>query len=268
MGGFVYYNRGCYARNLAREFRVSALFSDGHVVRRRGDMSVFVNWGCGSRDFMRTLPYWAQHTVLNRAIGTSVKKMQTFAALDAATLPHPRIVTDPHEMIGERPFYIRGKYLGRQDGLTGGAGITIYEGDELPPANAVHDFFSQVVSKLYEVRIHVAGGNVICEQFKFVPPGSQTLIRNYDNGARFSAKALETHIDAENAIRARELAVAAIAAVGLDFGAVDMCLTRNGHWMIFETNSAPRLSEREDDDDHDVPSTYEAYRNYFRQFIR
>ncbi len=267
---FIYYTQGCYARHLARQLRIHSLFpNDGGLhSRRRNRMPFDVNWGCGPSVVSRL---GIEGTVLNRDISNSVRKVRTFAALERAGLPYPRVVTDPHTMLPDdpRPFYQRGKYLGRTDGLAGGAGITIYEAGQLPAPGVVHDFYSQVVAKAFELRIHVAGNppTVICEQFKFVPQGSQVLIRNYDNGARFSACPLETHLDPTIAVQARQIAVASIAACGLDFGAVDMTLTRNGRLLVFETNSAPRLSEREDDDDHEVPSTFDAYLNFFRQFV-
>lgn len=271
---FIYYTHGCYARHLARRVSVDSLFpnNDDKRSRRRNSMPFHVNWGCGPSVIRRLN---IGDVVLNRDIGNSVRKLRTFAALDEAGIAHPRIVTDPQIVLPDdpRPFYQRGRYLGRTDGLSGGAGITIYEAGQLPAAGVVHDFFSQVVSKSYELRIHVAKrpgapvGEIICEQFKFVPQGSQTLIRNYYNGARFTAAPLETRLDAAIAAQARAVAAASILACGLDFGAVDMAVTRTNQVLVFETNSAPRLSEREDEDDHEMPSTFDAYLAFFREFV-
>jgi hypothetical protein len=267
MGGFIIYHSGCYSRMLARELHVNSYFPRERLESfRRNDLPVFVNWGCGRSLLERYVLGGRQF--LNADISGSVRKMRTFELLDAASLPHPRVVIDPREVVDGVPFYERGRYLGRTDGLTGGQGITVYERGTLPPQGARHDFYSQVVSKAHEIRLHVAGGAVICEQFKFVPAGSNVLIRNYDNGARFSARPLETRIESQLATRLRETAIAAVAACGLDFGALDMAVTQRGNIVIFEVNSAPGITPREDESEpHDMPCSYEAYLTYFRQFV-
>lgn len=265
---FIIYHTRAYARKLARELRVTSYFPNQHVLsRRRGKMSAVVNWGCTNFQLPANV-HIGEARILNADVRVSISKVATFDRLRAANLPIPRVVTDAHALIDDIPFYMRGKYLGRSDGLTGGAGITIYEKGQRPDTTrARHDFYSQVVSKAFEVRIHVAGGRVICEQFKFVPTGQGTLIRNFDNGARFSAEPLQTRIAPEIAERAREIAILAVAACGMDFGALDMALTKNGEWIIFEINSAPGLTEWEPGTTHQMISTYDAYRDYFQSFV-
>jgi ribosomal protein S6-L-glutamate ligase RimK-like protein len=57
---------------------------------------------------------------------------------------------------------------------------------------------------------------------------------NFDNGYAF------TFVPSDQvAPAARELATAAVNALGLDFGAVDMLLGRDGHYYILEVNTAP-----------------------------
>lgn len=264
---FIIYKSGCYVRYIARELRVTSVFPNERLRSpRRNGLTVDVNWGCGPQVIGQ---YRTTNRILNANISNSVRKMRTFERLDAASLPHPRVVTDPRATADDVPFYMRGRYLGRTDGLSGGEGITVYERGQLPERGTTHDFFSQVVAKRVEARLHVAGGTVICEQVKLVPAGSNVLIRNHSNGARFSARPLQTSVSDEEAARAREIAVAAIAAVGLDFGAVDMALTQRGNWVIFETNSAPGLSGADDEEESNrlVPRTYDAYLEYFRQFV-
>ncbi len=259
---FIYHPRA-KVRKIARELGISALFPR-HMHRniaRKNKLSVIVNWGCSSEITGTAVP------VLNRDISGSVRKIRTFELLEAAELPVARWTLDAASALSDdpRPFYERGRYLGRKDGLTGGAGITIYEKGQQPTEK--HEFYTQVIAKAAEVRIHVAGGNVICEQIKFVPAGSKVLIRNFHNGARFSARNIGVEVGTENAAQARQIAIRAAAACGLDFGALDMALTKDGRWIIFEINSAPGLMLREEDGtEHDVVSTYEAYRTYFAGF--
>lgn len=267
---FIIYHPRAYARHFARELRVSTLYPNHNkVVQRRKQLNVDVNWGCGPRILEQARPvHGNDKQFLNADISGSVLKIKTFELLAAAGVPIPRITLDATAALPDdrRPFYERGKYLGRKDGLSGGAGIVVYE-KGTPPAEQ-HNFYSQVVSKVHEMRIHVAGGNVICEQMKYIPAGSNVLIRNYDNGARFSARNLDPIIGADIAGQARQIAVNAVAACGLDFAAVDLAVTRNGAVIVFELNSAPGLTLREDAEvAHDMPSTYDAYRTYFQSFL-
>lgn len=269
---FIFYTTNPYARRIARELKVTSVFpSKKFTSRRRNGMSHCVNWGCGRR-LLGTVSF-GNRPMLNADIKGSARKMRTFELLRAAHLPIPRIVIDPKEIIDGFPFYTRGKYLGRLDGLSGGEGITVYDKDTLPEAGAKHDFYSQVIAKAYEVRIHVTKQNgVICEQFKYVPLGSNVLIRNFANGAKFSARALHTRMSQKDADEARRLAIASLNACNLDFAAFDMALSKSGNWVIFEANSAPGMTERDDDmddvgDANDMLCSYDAYREYFRQFI-
>lgn len=264
---FIIYHTRAYARKLARDLRVTSYFPNQNVLSlRKQNMSVIVNWGCTHLQLPPKTPV-GEKRILNADVSVCTSKIATFDRLRAASLAIPCIVLDPAEIVDGLPFYLRGKYLGRTDRLTGGRGITIYEKGTLPATGVRHDFFSQVVSKAYEVRLHVAGTTVICEQFKFIPEGTGTLIRNYDNGARFSAIPLEARIDPLLAQAARTLAIQSLAACALDFGALDMALSRRGNWVVFEINSAPGLSVREDTDDHAMPCTYDAYKTYFQSFL-
>jgi hypothetical protein len=263
---FLIYHPRAYVRRIPVALRVSTSYPrHSRERKRRGMMTHAVNWGC-SPDVIRTLGLSVP--LLNADISGSLRKMRTFELLDVAGLPHPRVTTDPRA----DGFFARGSYLGRKDGLSGGRGISIYQKGALPTEGTVHDFYAQVVSKAIEVRIHVGRGadaqtQVLCEQIKYIPVGSRVLIRNHENGATFSAVPLHTRMSPNDADEARRIAMATLDACGLDFAAVDMALTKNGRWVIFELNSAPGMMQREDADDHEMPATYDAYLGYFRQFV-
>jgi hypothetical protein len=186
-----------------------------------------------------------------------VSKLRTFQTLTAAGISVPRF-SDKWEDIASR-----GKYLARQDFLSEGAGIEIVEEGHQPSAPA--HFYSLVVSKAFEVRLHVFLGRIICEQFKFVPQGSNQLIRNYNNGARFSNKTLETHLSPGISNKLREMAIASLAAVSTDFGAVDMIVSKKGNLYVLEINTAPGIDRGPVQ--HDQPTTYDAYRNTIQELL-
>lgn len=264
---FIIYHTRAYARHLPRELGVTSVFpNQKRYFRRKQLMDVFVNWGC-SPDIVARLVEGTESRVLNPDVTASVQKVRAFELLGAANLPFPRMTRNADE----DGFFERGKYLGRKDGLSGGKGIVVYEKGQRPTQK--HDFYAQVVAKALETRIHVGRNpsgayDILCEQIKYVPAGSKVLIRNFGNGARFSAVPLHQRIDASDAQKAREIAIAAAQACSMDFAAVDMALTKKGEWTIFELNSAPGLMRREDTDTHEMPATFDAYLTYFRQFMK
>jgi glutathione synthase/RimK-type ligase-like ATP-grasp enzyme len=54
----------------------------------------------------------------------------------------------------------------------------------------------------------------------------------------------------------KEQSIAAVKALGLDFGGVDISIDKEGHACVFEVNTAPWINRE---------STWSAYRNAFTQ---
>lgn len=133
----------------------------------------------------------------------------------------------------------QGKTVVARATVTGhsGMGITIHSNimDTLPDV----PLYTQYVKKTYECRIHVFKGTVIDAQIKKKRQGEEnvdTRVRNAHTGWVYC------RIDYTPDPRAKELAIAAVAAVNLDFGAVD--LIYNQHYdtfYILEINTAPGL---------------------------
>lgn len=107
------------------------------------------------------------------------------------------------------------------------------------------DFYTQYVPTKREYRIHVAFGEVIRVQGKFLDilADDQAHIRNHGSGYRFRAPRKRLHSNRLNA------AINAVAAHGLDFGAVDLIVSDDGKPYVLEVNTAPSCS----------PITGEAY---------
>ena len=61
-------------------------------------------------------------------------------------------------------------------------------------------------------------------------------IQNYGQGYRFRAPNFDIHQDR------KDLAIAAVRALGLDFGAVDMLIGEDKKAYVLEVNSAPACS--------------------------
>lgn len=121
---------------------------------------------------------------------------------------------------------------------SGGAGIRVVREEDAFPAAPL---YVKYIRKTEECRVHVAFGKAILVQYKLrKAEGEQTadqkLIRNHDNGWVFAPR----HTDAPENYLAT--AVAAVEALGLDFGAVDMVVSKkDGEPYVLEVNTAPGL---------------------------
>ena len=139
---------------------------------------------------------------------------------------------------------------------SGGVGISVVRSGESFP-NA--PLYVKYVRKTAEYRIHVAFGKAFFCQFKLrdsqaQQTDDQKLIRNHDNGWVFAPRDLSM-ISAS----AIEEAEKAIAALGLDFGAVDMVLSKRENLpYVLEVNTAPGLQS---------PTLKEAYESVFKEAL-
>jgi glutathione synthase/RimK-type ligase-like ATP-grasp enzyme len=122
----------------------------------------------------------------------------------------------------------------RTTGGQGGSGITIVRpGDSLPDK----PLYTQYVKKRKEFRVHVYDGKAIDVQEKRKRNGGESSpIRSHGNGYVFC------HNDVSEPEGLRSLGAAAISAVGLPLGAVDIIYNEHqGKLFVLEANSAPGL---------------------------
>ena len=270
---FLIYHRRSFVRQLARELDVPVVlpaeWADLCRVRyRRNRMfdtdgtPVAINWGLTTLSGLtpRHAPAIANTRVLNRTI-TCGSKVHTFEVLQQAGIQVPHFSRDAATLGGS------GRYLGRRDGLARGDGITIYAADQQPERQ--HDFYVRVVSKAHELRFHVWGDDVIYTQRKVFPNMSGQelpLIRSYNNGARFSSNTSALNSDTLDA--GKQIAIASVRAMGMDFAAVDMAITNRGQWVVFELNSAPGISRFDDESVSEREATADRYMRLWRGMIR
>jgi len=122
--------------------------------------------------------------------------------------------------------------------LTGhsGQGISIHQqGEQLPTV----PLYTKYMKKTFECRIHVMNGVVIDGQIKKKRTDAEanTLIRNAYTGWVYCREGY-TPDEA-----AKQLAIAAVAALGLDFGAVDLIYNKHyNQYYLLEVNTAPGLT--------------------------
>lgn len=190
---------------------------------------VIVNWGT-------TIAPPVAGPVINSAVavGLCINKYHTFAALtgkDVSVVPWTANKAVAQE------WQNKGRTIVVRETLTGhsGAGIIIIEeGQAIPDA----PLYTQYVFKEKEFRIHATQTEVFDTRRKIRDPKTEPLdwkIRSAKNGFIFAAKNIEP-----NAAR-DQLAIDAVKALGLDFGAVDIVEDKHGKFFVLEVNTAPGL---------------------------
>lgn len=194
-----------------------------HLVVNWGN-SHWPEWGAAARKLL--------NPPCNVAIATN--KLETFRRLrdcDVST-PDYKVYKEDAE------FWVsQGKKVVCRQTLTGhsGQGIVIASTiDELVDA----PLYTQFIKKDKEYRVHVFQGKIIDYQQKKKKEGytgGVSGIRNHANGWIYARSGVELpeEVSTESS--------KAVKALGLDFGAVDICTCTSGKVYIFEVNTAPGL---------------------------
>lgn len=214
-----------------------------------------VNWGAS------TTPAWfdalrgVQRLVfLNKpeAVRNAANKLRAFRILDAAGVSIPEYTTDA---VTANEWTFDGTTVYVRHRLTGhsGDGIeVVYRTNAMPSA----PLYVRGIENHGEYRVHVVNGQVIDYIKKRRrngehPTESEDEIRNLENGWIYTRENLRRLERIEN------LAVQAVAALGLDFGAVDIIKDENGDVYVLEVNTACGMSD----------TTLQAYVNAFTSLI-
>lgn len=187
--------------------------------------------------------YWGGYAFIGGNIEASYNsyrtvasnKLNTFKALTQAglsTVPW----TEEREIANE--WLTEGKTVVARATLVGhsGAGITIHTTPtDLPTVS----LYTKYVKKTYEYRIHIFKGRMIDAQIKRKVRDveeNNPLIRNIHTGWVYCR---DNYIPDPTSI---QLAIDAVQAVGLDFGAVDLIYNQHyNQFYILEVNTAPGL---------------------------
>lgn len=201
-----------------------ALGITGSTTPVRNGRETIVRWGSRVH-----IP--GSNNVLNsaNAIATASNKLLSLRVMDEAGVRVPKYSTDPTSL--------RLPVLGRRTQHSRGTDIVPCESPrdwERKP----RDYYTEYVPTAREFRIHVFKGNVIRVQGKYLdfPEQANPWIRNHKHGYRFRAPAKNLHSDRI------EAATQAVAALGLDFGAVDLLVGEDGLAYVLEVNTAPACS--------------------------
>lgn len=203
----------------------------GHFHPRSSD--TILTWGNSPS------PEWRGEANLDRwlnkfGVKTASNKLETFRVLtevdvDAVPWTTDRDVAREWATVVERHT------------LTGhsGAGIEINAGSEIGTA----PLYTKLLAPSHEYRVHVFGGKVIDYTKKLKRVDGEIVHRVEDDHIRNAANGWEYIRDVEPRESVKELAVDAIAALGLDFGAVDIIRHKRKNYVL-EVNTACGLSPR------------------------
>ena len=227
--------------------RLRYLLGDNARLVRRNEVPrqyrTVINWGNTSGLYYNP----SRVTVLNKpeAVRLAVDKSAAFASFNAAGVRHPACCS-------YLPQDREGIWLARTTTTSsGGEGIVVLrEGDAIVEA----PLYTKYIPKVLEYRLHVFGDSVFFAQQKrrerdVEQDRDARLIRNRHNGWVYAISEVSPTDDC------KEQAVAAVRALGLDFGAVDIIVGRDdGLAYVLEINTAPGIVGT---------STEEAYRETF-----
>lgn len=143
---------------------------------------------------------------------------------------------------------VQGEWIGRKNNHVGG-------GDILAPQGNM-DYFSKKEALVEEYRLHIFKGKSIRAGVKVKREGfertAHAWVRSFDAGWKIK------YDEFKSKKAMRELAVRAVEALGLDFGAVDIGKKADGTYLVLEVNRAPGASD----------GTCETYARAIEKWVR
>jgi len=215
---------------------------------------IVINWGTSAP------PLNVGTQVINKAeaVASATNKLTAFVKMQAAGISIPEWTANKE--VAKEWFDKHKKcvvFCRTKLRSSGGDGIVIATSKE-ELVNA--PLYTLRVKKVEEYRVHIFTSNVIDVVKKKLRNGAQNnpnrspYIRNLENGWVFA----HDNVDCPNNVK--EEALKAVNALGLDFGAVDIAVNKEGKAVVFEVNTAPGL------ENFDTIEAYvTAFNNYKKQ---
>lgn len=192
-----------------------------------------IRWGSRAD----TLADSGTQRVLNpaSAIERASNKLESLHVLRDQGIPVPDWDTDPEALVERVGYPILGRRISHARGEDVVLCLQRRDWRRRP-----RDYYVKYIPTNREYRLHVAGGEVIRIQGKYLDVNDEEIqarwIRNHHTGYRFRAPRRRLH-------SARlDSAVGAVEALGLDFGAVDLIVADDGGHYVLEVNTSPSCS--------------------------
>jgi hypothetical protein len=212
---------------------------DGQFKPKRRDR--VINWGSSTHPIWDFTPGLDLNNPWNIALAANkfdtFRVFKDFSRENNCSIRTPRWTTDQNEA---QDWLNSGSTIVVRHVLNGhsGRGIEIIQEGTLPQA----PLYVEYKKKRYEYRVHVFKGEVIDTQQKKKrnaddrPATFNTFIRNHDNGWVYCRDDIDSDIFRD------ALAILAVEALGLDFGAVDIIYNEHENQnYVLEVNTAPGL---------------------------
>lgn len=207
---------------------------DSRWEAKAGDL--VINWGSTYRDhpcFVDGILVWNQP----RAIAVASNKLSAFVEMTSfpIEIPLPEYTTDKGVAA---KWLASGDIVVARQKLNGhsGEGIIISSHENgIDLANA--PLYTKYIKKQEEYRLHVFDDEVFFIQKKarkreVADENVNWQVRNHQNGFIYA------HQDVDVPKEYKDIAINATKALGLDFGAVDMIVTKKGNPFVLEVNTA------------------------------
>ena len=210
------------ARLLSRYLGIKRLKLRNSKFRGRG-VDVIINWGTGKGNVGN-----ARQINKLEKVQLASNKLRTLEALQASGVPTPRFDTCKDNLALLDTLVCRTTLHGHS-----GRGIIVGTAEELP-SNA--PLYTQYINKVAEYRAIVVGNKVV--DFK-----KKKRKRDYDGDYgehiwNHSSGYIFARNDFVAPPTAGSIAIDAINALGLDFGAVDIIEDEEGNLYVLEVNTA------------------------------
>lgn len=195
---------------------------------------VVVNWGTS-----KPIPVAAKLVLNNpQAVAQAANKSYTFNTLageNVSTVPWTQNKAVAQEWRDAGHTVVARKVL---TGHSGDGIIIVGKEDnevkELPDV----PLYTQYIFKTKEFRVHATRSTVIDTQQKVRDPAVEPKtwkVRSHANGFIFQRNNIEQNVHRD------ALAIQAVIALGLDFGAVDIIEDKKGKFYVLEVNTGPGL---------------------------
>ena len=191
-----------------------------------------INWG------RRSTP--SSNVILNRPVSVSkaADKLAAMVLLSSVGVRVPEFWSNPNDVPADAFVFARTVLNGHS-----GEGIAVSRPGEDRPMACL---YTRYIPKRAEYRLHVFDDEVIFVQQKrkkngVAQEGDASLIRSHHNGWVFAENQVEWSNE-EQKQAAYDEAKKSLRVLGLDFGAVDLIISKEGSVpYVLEVNTAPAL---------------------------